>query len=190
MLGDPLWARDYGGNIYEAHGYRHHRNNQRTDKAGAEGILLLLGILMFGLPAPLLFTIGAEILVWQSADITTWAPIYFLLGPFACAIWMVFICRWHTVRQWQRAGKLSTWREVHGDIYCTVGKSIWFMVSGFFGSAIAESIFIVAAYRVFPHEPTRESMMIYFAIVPVAVFAPVLLVLLSRWIRRDEYAAV
>jgi len=91
-------------------------------KRALKEILLLLGILMFGLSAPLLFTIGAEILVWQSADITTWAPIYFLLGPFACAIWMVFICHWHSVRHWQRAGKLSTWREDHGGIYCTVGR--------------------------------------------------------------------
>lgn len=151
-------------------------------------ILLLLGILMFGLSAPFLFTVGAEILVWQNPTDISWGVSYFFLGPFACAIWMVFICHWHTVRQWQRAGKLSTWREDHGGIYSTVGKSVWFMISGFFGSAIAEGVFVVAAYQIFPHEPTREGMMIYFAIAPLFVFAPVLLVLLSRWIRRDEYA--
>jgi hypothetical protein len=155
--------------------------------------LLLLGIILFGLSAPLLFTVGIEILVWQGADMSTWAPAYFLLGPFACAIWMVLICHWHSVRQWQRQGKDlgimgSNWREAHGGVVCTVGKSVWFMVSGFFGSGIAEGIFIIAAYLLFRHDPTRESVMIYFAIAPLFVFAPVLLVLLSRWIRRGDYA--
>lgn len=151
-------------------------------------ILLLLGILMFGLSAPFLFTVGAEILVWQNPTDISWGVSYFSLGPFACAIWMVFICHWHTVRRWQRAGKLSTWRGDHGGIYSTVGKSVWFMISGFFGSAIAEGVFVVAAHQTLPNEPARESRMIYFAIAPLFVFAPVLLVLLSRWIRRDEYA--
>jgi hypothetical protein len=131
--------------------------------------------------------------VSQDPTDISWGVAYFFLGPFACAIWMVFICHWHSVRQWQREGRNlgimgSNWREAHGGIVYTVGKSIWFMLSGFFGSAIAEGIFIVAAYQVFPHDPTRESMMIYFALAPLFVFAPVLLVLLSRYIRRDEYA--
>lgn len=74
---------------------------------------------------------------------------------------MVLICHWHNVRQWQRARKLRTWRENHRSLCSTVGKAIWFMISGFLGSAI----------------------------VPLFVFAPVLLVQLGRWIRRDEYAA-
>jgi hypothetical protein len=156
-------------------------------------ILLLLGIILFGLSAPLLFTVGIEILVWQGADMSIWAPAFFLLGPFACAIWMVFICLWHSVRQWQREGRDlgimgSNWREAHGGIVCTVGKSIWFMVSGFFGSAIAEGVLIVTTFKIFPLGLTREGLMVFFAIAPLFVFAPVMLVLLSRWIRRDEYA--
>lgn len=152
-------------------------------------VLLLLGILMFGLSAPLLFTIGMEILAWQGADMSIWAPVYFFLGPFACAIWMIFICHWHSVRQWQRAGKLSTWREDHGGIVCTVGKSIWFMVSGFFGSAVAEGIFLFGISIMFPHSGDRATLMLVFAVAPLFVFAPVLVVLLSRWIRRNKYAA-
>ena len=151
--------------------------------------LLVFGVLVFGLSAPLLFTLGAEWAVWRNPNDLSWGVAYFFLGPFACAIWMVFICHWHTVRQWQRAGKLSTWREDHGGIYCTVGRSIWFMVSGFFGSAIAEAVFFIAGMKACPRElETRESAMLYFCVAPFAGFAPVLLVLLSRWVRKDEYA--
>jgi hypothetical protein len=152
-------------------------------------VLLLLGILMFGLSAPLLFTLGAEILVWQDPTDISWGVAYFFLGPFACAIWMVFICHWHSIRQWQLLGRLHTWREDHGGMMGTVGKSIWFMVAGFFGSALTEAVFFVAGMRIYPHGlETRESAMLYFAIAPLFVFAPVLLVLLSRYIRRDECA--
>jgi hypothetical protein len=152
-------------------------------------ILLLLGILMLGLSAPLLFTFGAEMLVWQNPNDLSWGVAYFFLGPFACTIWMVFICHWHSIRQWQRAGKLSTWRHDHGGIVCTVGKSIWFMVAGFFGSALAEAAFLIEGVHVCPHGMAgdRASAMLCFAVAPFAMFAPVLLVLLSRWTRRDEY---
>lgn len=149
-------------------------------------ILLLLGIILFGLLAPPLLTLGPEILVWQNPTGMSWGAAYFLLGPFACAIWMAFICHWHSVRRWQRAGKLSAWREDQGDLCSTKGKSIWFMVSGFFSYAIAERVFLVAADQIFPQELTRESMMTYFALAPLFAFAPPL-VLLSRWIRRAEY---
>jgi Phage integrase, N-terminal SAM-like domain len=35
-----------------------------------------------------------------------------------------------SIRRAQRAGNLANWREEHGGIVCTVGKSILFMVSG------------------------------------------------------------
>jgi hypothetical protein len=148
--------------------------------------LLLLGMLMFGLSAPLLFTVGAEWLAWRySAYASTWAVIYIFAGPFASAIWMVLICHWHSVRQWQRSGKLDTWRKDHGGMICTVGKSIWFMISGFFGSVLAEGVLTYTAHRM---SVIPGHLMLFFAVVPFTVFAPVLLMLLSRWIRRDEYA--
>jgi hypothetical protein len=156
--------------------------------------LLLLGLLMFGLSAPLLFTVGAEWLAWRYPTYaSTWAVIYMFAGPFACMIWMVFICHWHSIRQWRREGRDlgvmgGDWREAHGGIVCTVGKSLWFMVSGFLGSAIAEGVLIVTTFKIFPQGLNREGLMVFFAIAPLFVFAPVLLVLLSRWIRRDEYA--
>jgi hypothetical protein len=159
-------------------------------KRSLKEILLLLGIILFGLSAPLLFTVGIEILMWKGADMSIWAPVYFFLGPFACAIWMVFICHFHSIRRWQRAGKLDTWREDHGGIFRTVGKSMWFMIGGFFGSAITEGIFLYVLFTTFPQGIDRTGKMLVFAVAPLFVFTPVLLVLLSRWIRRNKYAAV
>jgi hypothetical protein len=156
-------------------------------------LLFLLGLIAFGLSAPLLFTVGIEILAWSGSNMQIWGVLYFLLGPFACAIWMVFICHWHSVRQWQRAGKLKTWRQDHGGIFQTVGKAVWFMFSGLFGSVLAEVIFCIGFGQVFPHRLNPQYLSpadagLVFAIAPFFVFAPALLVLLSRWIRRDEYA--
>ena len=149
-------------------------------------VLLFLGVILFGLSAPLLFTVGALWLAWRYPDYASmWAVIYLFAGPFACAIWMVFICHWHSVRQWQRSGKLDSWREDHGGMICTVGKSIWFMISGFLGSVLAEGVLTYTAHRM---SVIPGHLMLFFAVAPFAVFAPVLLVLLSRWIRRDEYA--
>jgi hypothetical protein len=154
-------------------------------------IVLLLGVTLFGLSAPVLFTVGAEVLVWQNPSDLSWTVAYFLLGPLACAVWMVFICHWHSVRQWQREGKNlgimgSNWREANGGMVRTVGKSMLFMVGGFLGSALAEGTFLIVAYYAFPHERTRGRMMLYFAIAPFAVFAPCLIVLLSRAMQRPD----
>ena len=151
-------------------------------------ILFLFGIILFGLSTPLLFTVGMEILAYRRSHIEIWAPIYFVLAPFACCIWMVFICHWHTMRQWQRAGQLKTWRQDHGGIWHTLAKSIWFMVSGFFGSIIGEVIFLYGTTLFWPNYVDPRAYMLVFAIAPFFVFAPVLLVLLSRWIRRDRHA--
>jgi hypothetical protein len=149
-------------------------------------VLLLLSIILFGLSAPLLFTVGAEVLVWQNPADMGWVPAYFLIGPFACAIWMVFICHFQSVRQWQRMGKQATWREDHGGIFHTAGKSVWFMVSGFFGSAVAEAIFLFGISAMFQHAGDRASLMLCFAVAPFFVFAPVLLVILKRCVRKDD----
>ena len=31
--------------------------------------------------------------------------IYVFTSPLPVAVWMLFICRWRKIRQWQRAGK-------------------------------------------------------------------------------------
>jgi hypothetical protein len=147
-------------------------------------VLLFLGVIFFGLSAPLLFTVGALWLAYRFADYaSTWALIYLAAGPFACCIWMSIISHFPDwVNDWKirKAGGRVTRSHFSGT-----AKGIGFMISGFFGSLLAEGVFTYAAHRLdmIPHH-----LVLYFAVAPFAVFAPVLLVLLSRWIRRDEYA--
>jgi hypothetical protein len=118
------------------------------------------------------------------ADMTT---IYMLTGPFACGFWMTVICHWHTVRKAQREGRLANWRDTEGGMVCTVGKSIGFMVMGWFGSALAEFVFCGAAGNLLHSTTGRLE---FFAMAPFAVFAPVWLVLLRRWMRgrkREDF---
>jgi hypothetical protein len=149
-------------------------------------IVLFLTVVIVGLSAPLLFTVGPLWLAWRYPGYaSTWAVIYLLVGRFACTFWMIIIRHWPAIQWARRAGRLRTWREDNGGYVRTMGKSLWFMVSGFFGPAVAEGFLTYAAHRM---SVIPENLMLFFAVAPFAVFAPVLLVLLSRWIRRDEYA--
>lgn len=147
--------------------------------------LLFLGIVTFGLSAPLLFTAGAEWLAWRyPAYASIWAVAYLFAGPFACTFWMILICHWPAIRRARRAGRLRAWREDEGGYIRTMGKSFCFMILGFFGSAAAEGGLVYAAHRV---SVIPGHLMLFFAVAPFAAFAPVLLVLLSRCIRGDGY---
>lgn len=66
-----------------------------------------------------------------------------------------------------------------------MGKSFRFMLFGFFSSALAEGVLVYAAQRM---SVIPGHLMVFFAVAPFAVFAPVLLVLLGRSIRRDGYS--
>lgn len=111
------------------------------------------------------------------------ATVVMLTGPFACGFWMTVICHWHTVRKAQREGRLDRWRETEGGMVSTVGKSIGFMVMGWIGSAVTETIFSILAR---PLLRTMTGRMEFFALAPFAVFAPVLLVWLRRRIKNDR----
>lgn len=157
--------------------------------------LLLIGIVLFGLSAPLLFTVGMEWLVWKNYDLSTWNVAYFFAGPFACAVWMVFICYladpkyWRAMRR-QRSGEILHWQEDYGgNFYSTVGRAIWFMVAGFVGSILAEALLATEVIRMLPDNlSVHTNAMIFYAIAPFFVFAPVLVALLSRWIRQRAYS--
>ena len=70
-----------------------------------------------------------------------------------------------------------------GGMFCTVGKSIGFMVMGWFGSALAEFAFCGAAGNLLHSTTGRLE---FFAMAPFAVFAPIWLVLLCRWMRSRK----
>ncbi|MGC1651173.1 MAG: hypothetical protein WA741_35550 [Candidatus Sulfotelmatobacter sp.] len=147
-------------------------------------VLLFLGVIFFGLSAPLLFTVGAMFLASRFPESApTWAIIYLILGPFACAMWMSILSHLPTwVSDWKirRAGG-----HVHSNFGRGFQKGISFQSAGLFGSLLSEGVFTYAAHRL---NVIPNHLMLFFAVAPFFVFAPALLVLLSRWIRRDEYA--
>lgn len=149
----------------------------------ARMIVLSIVLLVFFGSAPLLYTVVPFWYLfhpspyWNVGDMAT---VIMLTGPFACGFWMTVICHWHTVRKAQREGRIDRWRETEGGMVSTVGKSIGFMFMGWFGSALAELVFSVV-FR--PLLWTFTGRLAFFAMAPFAVFAPVWIVLLRRWMR-------
>jgi hypothetical protein len=85
-------------------------------------------------------------------------------------------------------GKLNSWRSDNGGLFHTAGKSVLFMVGGFLGSVVTTGIFLFATAPVQTYNPSKGQLMVFFAIFPFFIFAPVWLTLLRRYIKRDEYA--
>ena len=108
------------------------------------------------------------------------AQAYIWLGPLSCAFWMLVSCHWQTVRRAQREGRLATWRDSEGGIVCTVTKATLYMFAGLFASFFFEIAFAFV-FRLRPGNPYRDA--VWFALLPFATYAPVLLVWLQRCIR-------
>jgi hypothetical protein len=140
--------------------------------------IVLVPIMVLG---PLLYVIPFFCIIANPQDdFSGLAQLYFWLGPLSCAFWMLLSCHWPTVRRAQREGRLETWRESEGGMLHTVTKATVYMFAGLFGSFIFEITFLVVfSFR--PGNPYRD--MLWFAILPFATFAPVILLWLSRWMR-------
>ena len=143
-------------------------------------ILFLLTLLVFGLSAPLLFTVGIEALALSGADMRIWGVLYFLTGPLACAVWMVFVCHWHTMRQWQRAEAaehLASEPAAASSLHSASRFGSWSAVSS--APSPPKLFFAIGLGKVFPERLSSlnpESAALMFAIAPLFVFAPVLLI--------------
>jgi hypothetical protein len=140
--------------------------------------IVLVPIMVLG---PLLYVIPFFCIVANPQDdFSGLAQLYFWLGPMSAAFWMLLSCHWPTVRRAQREGRLETWRESEGGMLHTVTKATVYMFAGLFGSFVFE-ITLVVVFRFRPGNPYRD--MLWFAILPFATFAPVLLLWLRRWMR-------
>jgi hypothetical protein len=77
-------------------------------------VLWLLAFVAFVAAAPVLyFFFGLFCARSGSSD---FPMIYVFTSPLPVAVWTLFVCRWHSVRQWQREGREfgvvgSNWRE-------------------------------------------------------------------------------
>jgi hypothetical protein len=146
-------------------------------------VAINIALILFFASAPLLYVTVPFWVILTHKSVADMATIYVLTGPFACGFWMTVICHWRTVRLAQREGRLANWRDTEGGMVCTVGKSFGFMVMGFFGSALTEFAFCDAAGNLLHSTKGRLE---FFAMAPFAVFAPIWLVLLCRWMRSRK----
>lgn len=150
-------------------------------------VAINIALILFFASAPLLYVTVPFWVILTHKSVADMATIYLLTGPFACGFWMTVICHWQTVRLAQAQGRVKNWRDSEGGMFCTVGKSIGFMVMGWFASALAEFAFCGAAGNLL-HSTTGR--LAFFAMAPFAVFAPVWIVLLRRWMRgrkREDF---
>jgi len=138
--------------------------------------IMVLGPLLYVIP---FFCIAAN----PQDNFSGLAQLYFWVGPLSCAFWMLVSCHWQTVRRAQREGRLATWRESEGGMVCTVLKAFVYMVLGLLGSFVFGIAFLVV-FNFRPGNPYEE--MLWFAILPFATFAPVILLWLSRWMRGTK----
>ena len=135
--------------------------------------LMVLGPLFYLLP----FTLIA---VSPRSNFSWLAQAYIWLGPLSCAFWMLLSCHWETVRRAQRERRLATWRDSEGGFVCTVTKATVYMFAGLFASFFFEVAFAFV-FRLRSGNPYRAAL--WFALLPFATFAPVILLWLRRWAR-------
>jgi len=148
-------------------------------------ILYIAIAIVLMLSAPLLFTVGMQLMVHYCASTApTWATIYFFVAPWFCAAWMAPVARWSdVVANWQ-AVKMGTRvkcsKEERIQRTCIGVVSMFF---GLIGSYIAEFAFGYEAHRM---GMIPNHLSLYFALAPFAVFAPCWLLVLSRIVRKPQ----
>jgi hypothetical protein len=152
-------------------------------------VVINIALILFSLAAPLLYALPAvAVVLGAKVAASNMIQIEILTGPFVCCFWMILICHWHSVRRAQREGRLVTWRQDEGGLSHTLAKSIAFMFIGFFGSALAEFVFMAVKYYGFNSFVNHNyfARLAFVAMAPFAVFVPVWLVLLCRWMRSRK----
>ncbi len=163
--------------------------------------LQLVGFLAFVAAAPILYFFFGRFCA-RSGD-ATFPMIYVFTSPLPVAVWTLFICRWRKIRQWQRAGKDlgvmgSNWREAEGGWVVSILKSFGIMFLAGFSSFAVQ----MAAVGVWVHlmgraafftpmymtDPTPHDITFFWTLMPFVAFSPVIIVLMSGWIRRRDYS--
>jgi hypothetical protein len=166
-------------------------------------VLWLLAFVAFVAAAPVLYFFFGHFCA-RSGD-TTFPMIYVFTSPLPAAVWTLFICRWRKIRQWQRAGKDlgvmgSKWREAEGGWTVSILKSFGIMFLAGFSSFAAQmltvfwyvhlmgrAVFFMPIYLI---DPTPTDLTIFWSLMPLVAFSPVIVVLVSGWIRRRDYSRV
>jgi len=164
-------------------------------------VLWLLAFVAFVAAAPVLYFFFGHFCA-RSGD-TTFPMIYVFTSPLPVAVWTLFICRWRKIRQWRRAGKDlgvmgSNWREAEGGWVVSILKSFGIMFLAGFSSFAAQmltvfwyvhlmgrAVFFTPLYMT---DPTPHELTIFWSLMPLVAFSPVIVVLVGGWIRRRDYS--
>jgi hypothetical protein len=144
-------------------------------------ILIILAVIAVGLSAPLLYTVGAISLAAKFPEAApVWALVYLVLGPFACAFWMILLSAFP---KFVAIGKgLRVQRDRASKF-----KATGYMFAGFIGSIIAEVVFTWAANSMFV---IHDHLILYFSAAWIAVFAPCWIPLVRYLIHWERYEYV
>lgn len=148
--------------------------------------IVLIPLMMFG---PLFYVLPLLLVVIvPNMSVSCLAELYFWLGPLSCAFYMCVSCHWQTVRRAQREGRLKNWRDSEGGVAHTVAKATIYMFGGLFGSFLTEFAYLLVwRFALQPFLGIDEiGKLAYFAILPFATYAPVLLLWLRRWMRSRK----
>ena len=164
-------------------------------------VLWLLAFVAFAAAAPVLYFFFGHFCVRSGSS--DFPMIYVFTSPLPVAVWTLFICRWRKIRQWQRAGKDlgvmgSNWREAEGGWTVSILKSFGIMFLAGLSSFAAQmltvfwyvhlmgrAVFFTPLYMT---DPTPTDLTIFWSLMPLVAFSPVMVVLVSGWIWRRDYS--
>jgi hypothetical protein len=105
--------------------------------------LQLLAFVAFVIAAPVLYFLFGRFCARSGSS--DFPIIYVFTSPLPAAVWTMFLCRWHSIRQWQHEGRDlslmgSNWREAQGRWGVSIAKSFLFMFAGGFSLVLGADI--------------------------------------------------
>lgn len=105
------------------------------------------------------------------------------VGPFVNGFWMALLCRWYPIRMAQREGRLDQYvqERTMRDLWNRNMEATGYMLLGFFGTLLAQAIYyVIVAAVIKPMLPQEVALPLFFALLPFAVFAPVIILVYRR----------
>jgi hypothetical protein len=153
-----------------------------------EWALLTALFVLAAATAPVVELLLPQLLIaHNSRNLDQLKTLFLLANPLFVMLWMGILCHYHSLRLWKTEDRdmgphASNWREAQGGWLCTLSKSFGFMALGLFGTLVCDKLFMIAFRLYVPHSihgAVRQSL--WFALLPLAAFAPVILLLIKRW---------
>jgi hypothetical protein len=153
--------------------------------------LQFIGFVLWAALFPVVLVVLPIALIWNSpsGDYSLMGEVFFWAAPWSCAFYMALSVNYHSIRQWKREGRdvgmfAYKWRMAHGGIVSTLIKSSLYMFGALFASYILGFLYLFAWNCVPLPQPAK--LLLGFELFPFAVYAPVILLWVTRWLRGSE----